>query len=111
MEGAADVSGTSFAAPLVAAAAGLITGYNPDLSAIEIIEILKASGRPLDSLKGFSNTEKLLDVFAALQMASGKSDANYPVEIKPSPQVDFTPLFYPNDGEFPALCFLLLFLT
>jgi hypothetical protein len=62
--------GTSAASPLVAGSAALVWSANPDLSHIEVIEILRSSGRTVPALQGKTIDGKIIDVAAAVAMAS-----------------------------------------
>jgi subtilisin family serine protease len=58
--------GNSLAAPLVAAAAGVLLARDPTLSATRVRELLLASARPLPALQGKVRTGAKLDLEAAL---------------------------------------------
>jgi hypothetical protein len=47
-------AGTSYAAPLVAASAALVFEAHPDLSAVDVARVLKASARDLEALRAYT---------------------------------------------------------
>ena len=63
-----EYDGTSMAAPHVAGAAALIMSVRPDLSPVEVREILIASSRRVNSLNTYGGFG-ILDVYAALKLA------------------------------------------
>jgi subtilisin family serine protease len=65
--------GTSYAAPLVAAAAGLVKSVAPHLKASQIREILMATARPVPALEGKVASGGVLDAGAAVRCASRAS--------------------------------------
>ena len=67
-----DWSGTSMAAPHVAGAAALIKSLNPQLTGLEIKDILIQSARPLSNLRTKVAAGGTLDVMAALDVAQGR---------------------------------------
>lgn len=75
----AAADGTSFAAPIVASACGLIAAFNPCLTAIQIRDIIRESANPIiysiaqnNNYIGGLGTGKL-DVFAAINLAIARS--------------------------------------
>ena len=81
-------SGTSMASPTAAGVAALIMSYFPELSAIEVKEILKESSRKFDGvkvlkpgsqemveLKDVSRTGGLINAYQAVKLAEEKSKA------------------------------------
>jgi subtilisin family serine protease len=61
--------GTSMASPLIAGVAAQVWSANPDLSAVQMRNILIESGKPVASLKGKILSGKVVNAEAALQMA------------------------------------------
>lgn len=81
----AALSGTSMASPHVAALAGLIRSVNPELSNVEVMEIMRKSANDLgtagkDNYFGYGE----IDVDKALNAASNFSGAlqTYPIQVK-----------------------------
>lgn len=62
--------GTSYATPIVAAAAGLLRSAAPHLKATQIREILLATVRPVAGLKSKVSSGGVLDVAAAMECAT-----------------------------------------
>jgi subtilisin family serine protease len=60
------VSGTSYSAAMVSAAAALAWGVDTERSATEVIERIRASCRPCPALRGKCRTEGMLDLAALL---------------------------------------------
>lgn len=60
------MSGTSMAAPMVTGVAAMVYSYRPDLSLLDVKNILLASSRKLDTLSGKMVSGGLLDAYAAL---------------------------------------------
>lgn len=80
----AALSGTSMASPHVAALAGLIRSVNPKLKNTEVMEIIRSSVIDLgqsgrDKYYGFGQ----IDVYAALQAANGKVQAQAQSHAQP----------------------------
>ena len=82
------LAGTSFAAPLVSAAAAWIWTVRPNLSASQVAELLRESARPLgpqrfDPKTGFG----VIDIAAALAAPTPRGDPGEPnddvVQVKP----------------------------
>lgn len=80
--------GTSMAAPIVTGIAAMIMSYFPDLSAVEVKDIIKRSTRKFDGLKvqrpgdhgkaelsDLSNTGGLVNAYEAVKMAKELQDA------------------------------------
>lgn len=67
--------GTSYATPLVAAAAALIFEAHPQLTAVEVARILRASALDVADLAGKVRSGGRLDVLAALDTAVPRLDA------------------------------------
>lgn len=68
------LDGTSMATPHVAGLAALILGYNPNLRARDVKEIIRESGDTLTSLNGLVNTQRRINAERALlQATSGPS--------------------------------------
>lgn len=71
-------SGTSYAAPQVTAAAGLLKGLHPHLTSVEIFRILKASARrnPLfeEKYRNFRSIPGVLHIKNAINMANGNGE-------------------------------------
>ncbi|MFC3832931.1 S8 family serine peptidase [Deinococcus rufus] len=88
--GEAERTGTSFAAPLVAGAASLLVAEHPGLRPTEVSAILRHSARPFaggqcDQLRARSCGAGVLDVRAALGLASGWAAATRPEHGRPLP--------------------------
>lgn len=88
--GEAERTGTSFAAPLVAGAASLLLAGHPDLRPAELSAILRRSARPFpggqcDRLRARSCGAGVLDVRAAMGLASGWAAATRPERGSPPP--------------------------
>lgn len=66
-------SGTSFSAALVSGTVGLIRSANPNLSAEEVVEIIKATVNPVDSQSNKTVTGGILNVAAAVNCATTKN--------------------------------------
>ena len=64
---AAESSGTSFATPLVSAAAALVWGQHPEWDAVTVRQALLDTTRPLPALRGRCVTGGTLDIEAALR--------------------------------------------
>lgn len=83
-------SGTSYAAPLVAGAAGLLLSLNPDLSTTQLHDILLGTASPtVTDPQDSSKTYRLLDVGAAAEQsvrcrAGTYVQSDYSVDICPS---------------------------
>ena len=58
--------GTSFSAPIVAAAAARVWGKNPGWTNIDVMNNLVATGRALNNVKGFPVSTKRVDIAKAL---------------------------------------------
>lgn len=67
-----ELDGTSYAAPIVAGAAGLIRSANLKLSAPEIVRILMATARPSPSIQAKVASGGVLDVASALKCATAR---------------------------------------
>lgn len=74
-------SGTSYATPLVAGAAGLLMGAHPDLSTTEVGRVLRASAAKNSDWTGMTRSGGVLDVAAALQTAVPRLDAPADVRV------------------------------
>ncbi|GGG56433.1 S8 family peptidase [Paenibacillus radicis (ex Gao et al. 2016)] len=81
----AALSGTSMATPHVAALAGLIRSVNPDLTNVEVMDIMRKSAEDLgdagkDNYFGYG----LIDIDTALKSASqyGTALQTYPLQVK-----------------------------
>jgi hypothetical protein len=66
-DGVLTASGTSYAAPLVAAAAALVWEAHPDLSHHEVVRLVKASAEPSKPWRGKVLSGGVLDVEALVQ--------------------------------------------
>lgn len=76
--------GTSFSAPEVAGAAALVWAVRPDLSNVQVASILKQSARrPAGAGWNTSSGWGVLDVAAAVELATGKSTADK-ITVTPS---------------------------
>jgi thermitase len=106
--GTTSLSGTSMASPHVAAAAALVWGANPSLTAAQVRAALTRTGAPVT---GFSQTPEVrrLDALAALRAAQdpGASPAPTPSEgpqpepsTAPTPEPSATP--QPVPTTFPS---------
>jgi subtilisin family serine protease len=106
--GTTSLSGTSMASPHVAAAAALVWGANPSLTAAQVRAALTRTGAPVT---GFSQTPEVrrLDALAALRAAQdpGASPAPAPSEgpqpepsMAPTPEPSATP--QPEPTTFPS---------
>ncbi|MCX6754725.1 MAG: S8 family serine peptidase, partial [Candidatus Nomurabacteria bacterium] len=73
--------GTSMAAPYVAGLAALIEGYNPNLSSLELKNIILISGDSIASLSGKTYTGKRINAYNSLYLA------NYSNTVLPSSQI------------------------
>lgn len=73
------VSGTSFAAPLVTGAAGLLFAFDPALTPDTVKKLLidgaNLSPRSVDDLFDVGNPKPVLDVYASLQLAARRTAA------------------------------------
>lgn len=78
--GYATYSGTSMAAPQVAGAAALISSIKPDLTAVEVKQILMDSGDPITALDGITVSGNRLNAHAALLAADPDPGFNMPVD-------------------------------
>ena len=65
----ATAGGTSYAAPLVAGAAALVMGVHPDLTAVEVVRVVRASAAAAPEWEGLTRSGGVLDVAAALGTA------------------------------------------
>lgn len=65
----ADYWATSAASPLVAGVAALVWSANPELSASEVIEILRTTGRFVPALEGRTRDGKIVDAAGAVREA------------------------------------------
>ena len=65
----ATASGTSYAAPLVAGAAGLLMGAHPDLTPTEVARVLRASASPQAAWRGKTRSGGILNIEGALLTA------------------------------------------
>lgn len=86
------MTGTSMAAPFVTAAAALVYSYFPDVTPLEVKEILLSTARPLEELDGLVATGGMLDVAAALKY-----------DISSLPEIA-TPV-HPSKGSAPELSY------
>jgi len=82
------LAGTSFAAPLVSAAAAWIWTVRPDLSASQVAELLRESARPVGSQRFDPKTGfGVIDIAAALAARAPRGDPGEPnddvVQVKP----------------------------
>ena len=66
-------TGTSFSAPIVSGAVGLIRSHFPAMSAPEVVELLMRSARPSPTLKDKVRSGGSLDVLRAFQLATSTS--------------------------------------
>jgi len=83
-----DQSGTSMAAPVVTGVAALLWAYFPDLTAHQVVDILKSSTRKFDGLRvekpdggmaafsDLSNTGGLINAYSAIAMALSRQGQN-----------------------------------
>lgn len=86
------VSGTSFAAPLVTAAAALVWGRNENQTAIEVRNHIVAAARKYPQVKGLSSSGGILDVAAAVnRVTNGRVDRGW--SHKNAPLHDRTAFF------------------
>lgn len=77
-------NGTSMAAPHVAATAALIRSLRPDLTAGEVVSLLKNTVQPLESLRLTTSTGGLIDMEAAVRGAlAGAEPASEPDVLLP----------------------------
>lgn len=67
--------GTSMAAPMVAGVAALIRSYYPELSAIQVKEILMKSTTPADQLKDRCVSGGVVNAYTALKLAESKTNS------------------------------------
>lgn len=74
--------GTSFAAPIVAGAVGLIKSVKPDITTPEIIKVLQETGK---SVQGAPELGPLIQIKDALQKVGGNTDGNFD-QIRANPQ-------------------------
>jgi subtilisin family serine protease len=82
--GYAPFSGTSMAAPHVAGTAALVRSLRPDLSAGEVVSLLKSTVRPLDSLRLTTSTGGMVDAEAAVRAAlAGAAPLAAPSVVSP----------------------------
>jgi len=84
------MSGTSMAAPLVAGLAALIKSVDNTLTALEIKQIIMATGEPLAALDGMTVTGKRVDAAAAIATAGNIAQPT------PSPTPQASPTAVPK---------------
>jgi len=70
-------SGTSLAAPIVSAVAGLVKSLNPELSAVEIKNIILSTAKPLESLEDKIVSGGYIDAFDSLYAVNNKQKIHY----------------------------------
>lgn len=80
--GITEVSGTSFATPLVSATAAMIWSMNPNFSAQQVKNQIFSSATPLLQLEGKTKWGKTLHLGRALRLVSSDEDPNIPQNWK-----------------------------
>lgn len=60
------VAGTSMAAPAVAGLAAMVRTYTPGYDAVDVVEAIKAAGRPIPALAGRTTSGRAADAMATL---------------------------------------------
>lgn len=80
------MTGTSMAAPVVAAAAAIVWAAQPSWSYLQVIDVLESTVEKMSSLKKTSATDGLVDLAAAIEQAAGAPAA--PQNAAPTLEVD-----------------------
>jgi subtilisin family serine protease len=97
IDGYASASGTSFAAPLVAATAALVRTVQPSVSSADLIDFLMATTDPLDSLDGLVASGGRLDAGRAVTSAATNTP---PIAVaSATPDLGWAPLSVTVDGS------------
>lgn len=94
------ISGTSFASPIVAAAATLVYSVNPNFSNQEVQDILTSTAVNVGS--AFEYGSGLLDIGAAINLAVDRLGGDLPDTPDPSPAPDPTPDPVNPEPEYDA---------
>ena len=89
--GFATYSGTSMATAFVTGSVALVDGVDPNLSALQMVSLIKSTAKPDYALNGLMNTPATVDPYNALLAVDGNS-----VTTTPSGSPTLTPRIEPS---------------
>jgi thermitase len=74
------INGTSMATPEVAGLATMLRAYNPQFTAMDVVNAIKNGGRPTPSLTGKTSTGRAVDVMSSLVYINPPTGLSYTVQ-------------------------------